>query len=472
MKFQELIDMTIVDSADAIRRKVISPVELVEAELAHIQNIDQKLNSFLNVFGDEAIMEAKNAERKILGGEYLGVLHGIPIGLKDLYYTKNHPTTAGSKVIKDFVPLEDATVVTKFKTAGAIILGKLNMDEFARGATNENLHYGVCRNPWDLERSPGGSSGGSGAAVSARLIKGALGSDTGGSIRIPASLCGIVGLKPTYGLVSIYGVVPLGWTCDHVGPMTRTVADSAEMLKVIAGEDPKDPGTRKVDIPDYKEALGKSVKGLKIATLKEFSNLSVDPDVSKSFHDAIKILQELGISVEEISIPFSLYATAISDIIIGAESASFHEPYLKSVPEKYSARLRDRNELGFSISAVSYIKAQRARTILYKYFEEAFNQVDAIISPTCAITAPKFGQTTYKVDSIEESMLGALAKFTRLFNVSGNPSISVPCGTSSEGLPIGLQIVGKAFDEAGILNIAHAYETASAWDQRPTLVSS
>jgi len=470
MKYQELIDMTIVDSANAIRRKIISPVELVNAELERIEKIDKKLNSFLTLFADQAIREAKKAESKIVAGEYLGVLHGIPLGLKDLYYTKNLPTTAGSQVIKDFLPIEDATVVAKLKSAGAIILGKLNMDEFARGATNENVHYGVCRNPWDLERSPGGSSGGSGAAVSAGLVKGALGSDTAGSIRIPSALCGIVGLKPTYGLVSIYGVVPLGWTCDHVGPMTRTVSDNAEMLSVIAGVDSKDPGTRKVDIPDYSKSLQKSVKGLKIATLKEFSDLSVDPEVSKSFHNAIKILEDLGINIEEISIPFSLYATAISDIVIGAESASFHEPYLKTVPEKYSARLRDRNELGFAISAVSYIKAQRARTILHKHFEQTFNNIDAIISPTCAITAPKFGQTTYKVGNVEESMLGALAKFTRLFNVSGNPSITVPCGFSSEGLPIGLQIVGKSFDELGILNIAHAYESASAWHLSPPIV--
>ncbi len=466
MKHQELTSLTITQAAEAIRQKVLSPVDLVHAELERIQKVDKKLNSFLTLLADESLEEARKAEKMISAGRYIGPLHGIPIGLKDLYYTKGVLTTAGSRVMEDFVPMEDATVVRKLRSAGAIIMGKLNMDEFARGGTNENPHFGVCRNPWNLDRVPGGSSGGSAAAISAGLVMGALGSDTGGSVRIPAALCGIVGLKPTYGRVSAYGVVPLSWTCDHVGPMTRTVADTVIMLQAIAGRDTKDLSTSAKNVPDYSKALRKTVKGLRIATLKEFSSLAVDDQVSRAFNEAVKVLQGLGVVIEEVSLPFIVYADTISDIVISAEAAAFHEPYLKRVPEKYGPRVRDRNELGFAIRAVSYIKAQRARTVLNQGLRDVFKKVDAIISPTCSIPAPEFGQSTYKVGSVEEPMLGALAKFTRLFNVTGSPAISVPCGFSSDGLPIALQIVGRAFDEAGLFTIAHAYESASDWHLR------
>ena len=461
MKDDDLCHLTIAEASDLIRSRQLSPVDLVQAHLERIDEIDGKLNSFLTLLSEQALEDARTAEAQIASGRYLGPLHGIPIGLKDLYYTRGVLTTAGSRVFEDFVPQEDAVVVAKLRSGGAIIMGKLNLDEFARGGTNENPHFGPCRNPWDLERVPGGSSGGSGAAVIAGLAMGALGSDTGGSIRIPAALCGIVGLKPTYGLLSTDGVVPLAWTLDHAGPMTRTVTDNAIMLNGMLSQ-----STTDTIVPE----LNRDIRGLRLGILKELSSLALDPEVERVFGEAVKELEGLGARIEDISMPSFADAAFISAVIVGAEAFAFHQPHLKATPEKYGPGVRDRNESGAVILAADYVKAQRARTALVQQFNDVFATLDAIISPTCAVPAPLIGSKTVPVGGEEESMLVALAKLTRGFNVTGNPALSVPCGFTEAGLPVGLQIVGRPFDEGDVLRVGHNYQNATGWHlMRPPL---
>ena len=463
---QEICFLSIADLSELVRKREVSPVEVVQAHLGRIDELDGKLNSFITLLKDESLKAAQEAEKAIRSNNYLGPLHGIPIGLKDLYYTKGILTTAGSGVLSDFVPKRDATVVERLKKAGAIIIGKLNMDEFARGATNENPHFGPCHNPWDLQCVTGGSSGGSGAAVSAGLCMGALGSDTGGSVRIPASLCGIVGLKPTYGLVSRYGVVPLSWTLDHVGPMTRTVQDNAIMMNVMAGYDPQDPASSDTPMPDLTQGLEEGIKGLRLGILKEISLDGVDSEVRNAVNEATTLLERLGASVEEVSVPLLSYSDAISSAIVMGEASAYHAPYLKTRPEGYGARVRARNEAGLGLLATQYIKAQRARTLLNQQMNLALKQVDALVTPTSGIGAPQIGQKTVKIDGTEEPILVALAKLTRTFNITGTPAISIPCGFTSAGLPIGLQLIGRPFHEATLFKVAHAYESNTDWHNR------
>ncbi len=466
MAGQELWFLSIEALSRLIRKGEVSPVEVVRAHLERIGKLDGKLNSFVTLLGEESLEAARRAEEAVGSGDYLGPLHGIPIGLKDLYYTKGVLTTGGSRVLADFVPSYDATVVERLRQGGAVIIGKLNMDEFARGATNENPYLGPCHNPWDLRHVTGGSSGGSGAAVSAGLCMGALGSDTGGSVRIPASLCGIVGLKPTYGRVSRYGVVPLSWTLDHVGPMTRSVRDTALMMNVMAGYDPRDPASSNVPVPDFTQGLEGGIKGLRLGVVEELSSEAVDPEIRDAVRGALALLERLGASIEEVSVPSMCYSEAISAAVVMGEAAAYHAPYLKTCPDDYGDRVRTRNEVGLGLPATQYIKAQQARTLLSREVGQVLSSVDAIVTPTTAIAAPRIGQEKIKVEGFEEPVQAALAKLTRSFNVTGTPAVSLPCGFTSTGLPIGLQIVGRPFDEATVLRIASAYEANTDWHVR------
>jgi aspartyl-tRNA(Asn)/glutamyl-tRNA(Gln) amidotransferase subunit A len=383
-----------------------------------------------------------------------------------LYYTKGIRTTAGSNILSDFVPTYDATVIARLRDAGAILIGKLNMHEFARGATNTSSLIGPCCNPWDTLRVPGGSSGGSGAAVAAGLCYGSLGSDTGGSIRIPAAFCGIVGLKPTYGRVSRYGVFPLSWSLDHVGPMTRTVADAALMLQAIAGHDSHDTTSRTAVVPDYAAALTGNIQGVRLGIPQEWYYEQLDVEVGNSVRAAIQTLERAGARVEEVSLPLSKYAAAAGRIISLTESAEIHEKFLRTRLADYSPDVRAGFLVGQLILGKHYIKAQRLRSLVRQEMAAVLRRVDALVTPTVPIPAPRIGQTTVEIGQEPVETMWASSRLTRPANLTGFPALSVPCGFTQGGLPIGLQLTGRPFAEAALLQIAHAYEQETTWHQR------
>jgi aspartyl-tRNA(Asn)/glutamyl-tRNA(Gln) amidotransferase subunit A len=466
MEASELSYLSLRGLATLIQRQEVSPVEAARVVLDRIEKFDRNLNSYITVLQDEALAQARAAEQEIQDGYYRGPLHGIPIAVKDLYYTMGVRTTAGSKILSDFVPTYDATAIARLREAGAILVGKLNMHEFARGATNTSSLIGVCHNPWDTLRVPGGSSGGSGTAVAAGLCFGSLGSDTGGSIRIPAAFCGIVGLKPTYGRVSRHGVFPLSWSLDHAGPMTRTVVDAALMLQAIAGHDTQDPTTRTAVVPDYAAALTDDIQGVRLGIPREFYFEQLDADVGEAVSAAIQTLERAGARVEEVSLPLSKYAAAAGRIISWAEAAEIHEKFLKKRAADYSPDVRTGFLVGQLVLGKHYMKAQRVRSLIRQEMAAVLRRVDALVTPTAAVPAPRIGQTTVTVGQEEIEIMWALSRLTRPANLTGFPALSVPCGFTQDGLPIGLQLIGRPFAEAAILQIAHAYEQNTPWHQR------
>jgi aspartyl-tRNA(Asn)/glutamyl-tRNA(Gln) amidotransferase subunit A len=470
MESSELCYLSLKGLATLIQRQELSPVEATEAALDRIEKCDGQLNSFITVMDDEALTQARAAAQEIQAGRYRGPLHGIPIAVKDLYYTRGVRTTAGSKILTDFIPSYDATVIARLREAGAILIGKLNMHEFARGATNNSSLIGACANPWDTLRVPGGSSGGSGAAVAAGLCFGALGSDTGGSIRIPAALCGIVGLKPTYGRVSRHGVFPLSWSLDHVGPMTRTVMDAALMLQAIAGHDNHDATTRTTVVPDYAAALTGDIQGMRLGIPQEFYFEQLDAEVGNAVRTAIQSIERAGARVEEVSLPLSKYAGAAGRIISLTESAEIHEKFLRTRLNDYSPDVRAGFLAGQLVLGKHYMKAQRVRGLIRQEMAAALKRVDALVTPTVPVPAPRLGDTTMKIGRETVDIMQALSRLTRPANLSGFPAISVPCGFTKGGLPIGLQLIGRPFAEAAVLQIAHAYEQENAWQQRRPMV--
>jgi aspartyl-tRNA(Asn)/glutamyl-tRNA(Gln) amidotransferase subunit A len=453
-----------------IRAKEVSPVEIVRVHLERIHRLEPSLNSFISLLPERALASARQAEEEILSGNYRGPLHGIPIGLKDLYYTMGVKTTSGSRIFDDFIPSYDSTIMERFKQAGAILLGKLNMHQFAYGPVGENPDYGHMHNPWDLEMITGGSSGGSGSAARAGECTITMGTDTGGSIRIPSALCGLAGLKPTYGLLSRHGIFPLSWSLDHAGPMARTVEDCALILNATAGYDYKDPASASVHIHDYTSALDGDLKGMRIGVPKEYFQVPMDHQVEQAVRTAIDLLGELGATVREISWPMYRYAQAISSTIVMAEAAAIHRKMLRQKAEQYSQPVRLRIEAGFFISGADYLRAQQARTLFIRQSKELFSDVDLLAGPTVAITAHPIGANQVKVG---EAVLGstvALTQYTRPFNINGFPAITLPCGFSTDGLPIGLQLAGAPFDEMTVLKASHAYEQATSWHKkRPPL---
>ena len=465
---KEIPFFTIGQLAPLIEKRQVSPVEVVDAYLERVDGIDEYTNAFITLMRDQALEGARQAEKQIATGNYLGPLHGVPIGLKDLFYTKGVRTTAGSKIERwaQFVPEEDATVVTRFKKAGAVILGKLNMHEFAAGATSFNPHYGSPRNPWDLDRITGGSSGGSGAAVAASLCAAALGTDTGGSVRIPSTLCGIFGLKPTYGRVSRFGIVPLSWSLDHAGPMAKSVQDAALVMNAISGHDPRDPASAKMPVPDFTDRLEAGVNGLRLGIPKEHFFDWAGSEVREAVQRAVSVLEELGATVEEVSLPSVAAVPSFHPVIAWAEAASFHQKTVLNHGDEMTPNVRERFESGLLVTALQYIRAQRARALIRKEVNQALKQVDVIVTPTSALTAPKLNQDTVATDKGEIPVLTLLSRNTQPFNDSGVPACTVPCGVDPSGLPIGLQIAGRAFDEATVLRVAHAYEQATDWHTR------
>ena len=463
----DLLNLTIAQAAPRLERRELSPVELTEAVLQRIGAVNATLNAYITVCAPQAREVAQATERMIRAGYYLGPLHGIPIALKDNIYTRGVRTTAGAKILADFVPDEDATVAARLKRAGAIVVGKTNMHEFAWGGTTDNPHYGTCRNPWNPERFPAGSSGGSGAAVAARTCLGALGTDTGGSIRLPSSVNGIVGIRPTIGRVSNHNVVPLAWTMDTVSPMTRTVEDCVTMFEVIAGYDPFDPQSAEVPLADCRAGLGRGVRGLRIGLIRDYSLTHLQKAVGDAVRGALKTLEGLGAGVEEIAMP-SIHGNISAQLTIeSCEPSAYHQEWLRTRPGDYGEDVRTLLEMGEMYLATHYIQAQRYRSLLRREFLEGFRQVDVFVTPTLPFTATPCGATEVVIENNQtEDMLSAIMQFTGVPSLAGLPALSVPVGFDADGLPVGMQIIGRAFDEATLFRLGHAYQQATEWHTR------
>ena len=464
----DLVWKSMGELARLVATKAVTPVEVVQAHLDRIGALDGTIKSYITVMGDSARAAARAAEARVNARETLGPLHGVPIGLKDLYCTKGVKTTGGSRILGNWMPTEDATVVTRLADAGGIMLGKLNMHEFAYGPEGLNAHYGTPWNPWDrnTHRICGGSSSGSGAAVAAGLCAGALGSDTGGSIRIPSSLCGLTGLKPTYGRVSRAGALPLAWSLDHVGPMCRSAADCALMLGAMAGYDPRDPSTSVLPVPDYAGALTGQVTGLRIGLLGRFFLESAGAPQRQATEQAVKTLEGLGASVREITLEQMKHAAAASAAVISAESYAYHEPWLRTRATEYGPDVRERLLVGAFVSGSEYLKGQRVRRLIRDEVDRVLGDVDVLIAPTLPIAAVPVGAREVDIDGKPQPVRPSLVRYTRPFNVSGHPVASVPCGFTVDGLPIGMQVIGRTFDEATVLRLADAYQRVTDWHTR------
>src|SRR5947209_10620410 len=462
-----LLDLTIIEAAAQLEGRRLSPVELTEAMLQRIASVDKQIRAYITVCDAQAREVARAAEGMIQAGYYLGPLHGIPVALKDNIYTCGVRTTAGSKILADFIPAEDATVAARLKRAGAVIVGKTNMHEFAWGGTTDNPHYGTCRNPWNPERFPAGSSGGSGAAVAARTCLGALGTDTGGSIRLPSSVNGIVGIRPTIGRVSNHNVVPLAWTMDTVSPMARTVEDCVLMFEIIAGHDPLDDHSASAPVPDYRGELGRGLRGLRIGLIRDYSLSHVQRAVGDTIRAALKTLESLGVDIEEIAMP-SIQGNISAQLTIeSCEPSTYHQEWLRTRADDYGDDVRTLLELGEMYLATHYLQAQRYRSVLRKEFVEGFKRVDVFVTPTLPFTATPCGATTVAIeDNREEDMLSAIMQFTGVPSLAGLPALSLPVGFDADGLPVGMQVIGRPFDEATLFRLGHAYQQATDWHTR------
>jgi aspartyl-tRNA(Asn)/glutamyl-tRNA(Gln) amidotransferase subunit A len=476
----ELNLLTIDAARSAIQERKTTSMALVESFYARIQKEDSAIGAYLTLTRERALEQADRIDRLAAEGKPLPPLGGVPVGIKDVMCTRGVRTTAGSKILENFIPPHDCTAVARLEAAGAVVLGKLNCDEFAMGSSNENSAFHPVRNPRDLSRVPGGSSGGSAAAVAADMAVVTLGSDTGGSIRQPASFCGVVGLMPTYGRVSRYGLIAFASSLDHIGPLAKNVKDAASVLQTIAGRDPMDSTSAEVPVPDYVAEIDKPVSGLKIGMAEEYFGEGLDPEVRKAVEDAIQVLAKLGCDVVPVSLPHTEYAIPTYYIVATAEASSnlarfdgvrygyraknartLAEMYRRSRDEGFGAEVKRRIMLGtYALSAgyydAYYLKAQRVRALLTQDFDEAFKKVDAIVTPTSPTAAFQLGE---KANDPLAMYLADI--YTVTADLAGIPGISIPCGQTREKLPIGLQILGKHFDEAAILRIAHAYERSS-----------
>jgi aspartyl-tRNA(Asn)/glutamyl-tRNA(Gln) amidotransferase subunit A len=442
----------------------LSPVEVVMALLARIEA--DKTNSFVTVTTEWALERASLAEREILAGSYRGPLHGVPIALKDIIYTSGVRTTMGSALYSGHVPDHSATVALKLEEAGSVLIGKTNTHEFAYGPTGDRSYFGPTRNPHDMRRITGGSSGGSGAAVAANLCYGALGSDTGGSIRIPAALCGIVGMKPTFGRVSKHGVFPLSWTLDHVGPISRTVEDNALMLNVLAGHDQEDPYS--VDLPaeDFSRDLDTGLRGAGIGIPSSFYFDYVEEEVGARVREAVEVFRTLGARVREVEIPNLVDTLHAHRLILGAEAYAVHEQRLENELETFGEEVGERLMEGARPRAYRYANARRRGVLATDEFDHALQGVDVLLTPTLPITATDIGQREVGIGDYEESVRSALTRFTGPTDLTGHPSLSIPCGATASGLPVGLQLIGRHFDEASLYRFGHAYEEAMVQDHQ------
>lgn len=463
--------MTLIEAAAALRAKKVSSVELTRKSLQRSRDLQTKLNAFLTLTEDAALASAKQADEDFAKSIDHGPLQGIPIAVKDLYYTKGTRTTAGSKIFGDFVPTYDAAVVEKLKAAGAVLTGKLGMHELAFGITSNNAHYGAIRNPWDPTRIPGGSSGGSGVAVSAGMVFAAMGSDTGGSIRIPASYCGTAGIKPTYGAVSRYGTFPLGFTLDHMGPLALTSRDCAAVLNAISGPDARDAYARKDAFPQITIPSQVKLEGLRIGFSEEFLLEGIDPEIRAMVESALRAFHEWGATVVQLKLGWLRDVVAISHVILPAEAASVMEPHL-SRREDFGPEVRPLFEAGRLIPAVDYLQAQKLRRIYRaKATSDLWKHCDILICPSTAITAPKIGEQIVTLGSGQQlEVRAASTLLVRAFNVLGTPAHSIVGGFHSNGLPMSLQLIGKPLADASVLALGARFEDeTSLYRRKPSV---
>jgi aspartyl-tRNA(Asn)/glutamyl-tRNA(Gln) amidotransferase subunit A len=475
-----LTGLTIDDARSAVAERKTTALALAEAFYSKIESDDPKIGAYLILSRERALEKAAEVDRLADKGEALPPLAGVPVAIKDVMVTKSVRTTAGSKILGNYIPPYDCTAVARLEAAGAVVLGKLNCDEFAMGSSNENSAFKPVHNPRDLSRVPGGSSGGSAAAVAADMAVATLGSDTGGSIRQPAAFCGVVGLKPTYGRVSRYGLIAFASSLDHIGPLTKSVKDAAMVLRTIAGRDPMDSTSAELPVPDYGAEIEKPIKGLKVGVAKEYFGEGLEPETRKAIEAAIQKFAGMGCEIVNVSLPHTKYAIPAYYLVATAEASSnlarfdgvrygfrakgarsLSEMYRRTRDEGFGAEVKRRIMLGtYALSAgyydAYYLKAQRVRTLLTRDFEEAFKRVDMIVGPTCPTPAFKLGE---KFDDPLAMYLADI--YTVTANLAGIPGISIPVGKSKDNLPIGMQIFGKHFDESTILRAAHAYEKAA-----------
>ena len=460
MEKPEIPFLSVATLSGLIAQREVSPVEAAEAYLQRIDDLDFKFNSYLTVSRNEALEAAREAEREISRGNHLGPMHGIPVAVKDQFWSKGIRSTGGSRFLSDFVPDEDSTVIANLKKAGAIILGKTNLTEFA--ITGFSHRFSTPRNPWNLDMYTGGSSSGSGAATAAFLCATSLGEDTGGSIRFPATWCGLVGLRPSWGLVSRYGVMRGVWSMDTVGPISRTVEDAAITLGAIAGHDPKDPYSSTAPVPDYRQALGRDIRGMKIGVVAEQMNSDlVEPEVREVVARAISVLGELGASVEDVSLPLIRHSAVASSVLLAVEPALNHREWIKERLQDYGHDNRVSLLGGSIMPAQAYYKAQRLRSLIREEVHAALDKYDVLVLPTSGRPAQRIEDDPAITSKQTASRLPYL--LTRIFNLASAPAISVPCGFSDQGLPIGLQIGGRPGGEETLLRVAHAYEQSTPW---------
>jgi aspartyl-tRNA(Asn)/glutamyl-tRNA(Gln) amidotransferase subunit A len=457
--YMNLASLSLTSQRDLVKSKEMTASDLAQACYRQIERLNPILNAFITV------IPLKDVQESPLTGSL--PLSGIPLAVKDLYDTKGIRSTGGSKFFKDHIPEEDAFVVTRIKKAGAHIIGKTNTHEIALGVTNNNPHFGACKNPWDITRTPGGSSGGSAVAVATGMAMAALGTDTGGSIRIPAALCGLVGLKPTYGRVSLRGILPLSWNLDHAGPITRKVEDAALMLQVIGGYDEGDPVSVKTLPGDYSSHLTDGMRDRKVALAVGNFIEEANPQVLEAVRSAAQVLKEQGVSIAEVNVDFLKEAAVANALITQADGAAFHRERLREHPDWFGQDVRQRLEMGAAFTTSDYILARRTQTETRRKLENLFDEFDCLLLPTTPIAAPSLEGE----NALEQARL--LTRFTAPFNLTGMPALTVPCGFTKENLPIGLQIVSRAWNESGILRAGYSYQQATEWHkQKPTMASA
>ncbi|RLL48472.1 amidase [Oceanobacillus piezotolerans] len=465
----EIVTKSVEELAPLIKNKEISPVELAEAVLNRAEETNEKTNAYISIYRDEAIENAKKAEEEIRNGNYLGMYHGIPMGIKDNVFFKDKLTTLGSKIHKDYVPSYDATIVEKLRDAGVIFTGKLNLHEYALSITSDNPYYGAVRNPWDLEKTPGGSSGGSGAAVAVGASIASIGTDTAGSIRIPAAACGIVGLKPTRGLVSTHGVFPLSWTQDHVGPMTKTVKDAAGLLEIIAGHDQKNAGSMERTPENFLDQITGDVKDLVIGVDEEYFFNNIDSNIEKSVRDTIQTLVDQGAKVETVEIPAMKDADWAGFTFSVSEASAVHYRSIIERPEDFGEDIRGFLVSGAFPSSKQYADAVKVKEQLTQDFNEIFKNVDVLISPTLPVMPNKIGDEMVDLNGEQVPLLPNFIRLTNPLNIIGTPTLSVPCGWNGN-MPVGIQITGPAFADGRVLNTGYAIEKLNLLGgKRPSL---
>ena len=467
----DIVNLSLTEVADAIRKKKLSSVEVTRACIEQAERVQPRINCFISLEAERALKAARKADQALQKRGVIGPLHGVPLAHKDMFYRAGEVSTCGSKILRDYRPNITSTVVERLAAAGAIWLGGLNMAEFAANPTGHNDHWGHCRNPWNPAHMTGGSSSGSGAAVGARACYGSLGSDTGGSVRLPAAACGVVGLKPTNGLISRYGIMPRSWSQDTVGPLTRTVRDCARITRVIASADPRDPTCTTAAVPNYERELGGKIKGLRMGVPVNHYYKGATADVKKCMNDSLAVFKSLGARISEVEVPDPGQIFLLSSTISVAEASVIHRKWLRERPQDYSLYVRSRIEPGYHISATVYLEALNLRThFLDEFMRQVYTKVDVLHTPVMVMPPPTIAETEPKASGEVTGIVGRITRNTRPTNYLGLPALSVPAGYSNNGLPVAFQLIGRPFSEAVLFRAAHLYQQETDWHTHmPTL---